>query len=291
LASKLEFLVVQDLYSTVDTVQHAHLVLPAAGWGEKEGTLINSERRIGLVKRVRKAPGIALSDFSIFRLVATAWGCGELFRRWSSPEAVFQILKQLSAGRPCDISGIRDYAHLDACGGIQWPYSSAAVGTQAGPETAAGRERRLFETGRYFTPDGKARFLFDTPRPVAEPTDAEYPMVLLTGRGTSAQWHTNTRTGKSAVLRKLYPAECYVEINPEDAARFGVHAGQKVQVISRRGELEAAAFVTSTVGIGQVFVPMHYMEVNRLTNPSFDPHSRQPSYKHCAVRVQAMESK
>ena len=286
LAKKLEFLVVQDLYDSVETVRQAHLVLPAAGWGEKEGTLINSERRIGLVKRVRTAPGSALADFSIFRLVAESWGCGELFRGWSSPEAVFQLLKKLSAGRPCDITGIRDYAHLDACGGIQWPYPSSAVEAGVNPAEGAGRERRLFEDGQFFTPDAKARFLFDLPRPVGEPADSEYPMVMLTGRGTSAQWHTNTRTGQSAVLRKLYPAACYVEMNPKDAEGLGIEAGQRVRVISRRGELTATAFLTSTVGEGQIFVPMHYVEVNQLTFPSFDPHSRQPSYKHCAVRVE-----
>ncbi len=103
---KLDFLVVQDMYHNTHTAQRADLYLPAAGWGEKEGTLINSERRIGLVKKVSKAPGQALSDFSIFRLVAHHWGCGDMFAEWSSPEAVFQILKKCSAGRPCDITGI-----------------------------------------------------------------------------------------------------------------------------------------------------------------------------------------
>src|SRR5690606_8457200 len=108
---KLEFLVVQDMYPTTETARLAHLVLPAAGWGEKEGVMINSERRLGLVKKVARAPGQALSDFAIFKLVAEAWGCGEMFRAWSSPEAAFQILKNLSRGQPCDFSGIRDYAH------------------------------------------------------------------------------------------------------------------------------------------------------------------------------------
>src|SRR5256714_5338426 len=120
---KLEFLVVQDMYGNTETAQCADLVLPAAGWGEKEGTFINSERRIGLVKRVSRAPGQALSDFSIFRLIAQYWGCGGLFSRWTSPEQVFQILKECSRGQPCDISGIRDYRMLDDCGGIQWPWT------------------------------------------------------------------------------------------------------------------------------------------------------------------------
>ena len=147
------------------------------------------------------------------------------------------------------------------------------------------QERRLFEDGKFFTPDGKAKMLFDLPRPVAEPTDAEFPFILLTGRGSSAQWHTGSRTDKSDVLRKLAPANCYVEINPVDAARLGIGAGDEVSISSRRAVITATAFVTSTVRAGQLFVPMHYREVNRLTHSSFDPHSRQPSYKYCAVTI------
>jgi len=279
LADKLEFLVVQDLYPTTDTATRAHLYLPAAGWGEKEGTLINSERRIGVIKKVRRAPGQALSDFNIFKLIAETWGCGDMFRDWSSPEAVFQILKKLSAGMPCDITGIEDYKHLDACGGIQWPLPKGCE--------LEGKERRLFSDGKFFTSDGRAKILFDTPRPVAEPTSPEFPFVLLTGRGTSAQWHTNTRTGKSDVLRKLYSPNPYVEIHPEDAQRLKISPNGKVAIISRRARVECTAFVTSGVQPGNVFVPMHYGITNRLTNASFDPHSRQPSYKHCAVRIEA----
>ena len=104
---RLDFLVVQDMYHTTDTAQLAHLVLPAAAWGEKDGTFINSERRIGVVRKVARAPGEALADFHIFKLVADYWGCGEMFRKWKSPQAVFQLLKQLSAGQPCDITGHR----------------------------------------------------------------------------------------------------------------------------------------------------------------------------------------
>src|SRR5258708_33822787 len=167
LADKLEFLVVQDLYPTTETARRAHLYLPAAGWGEKEGTLINSERRIGLVKKIRRAPGQALSDFNICKLVAEYWGCGEMFARWSSPEAAFQLMKEISRGQPCDITGIRDYKHLDDCGGVQWPWTDDKVM----PES----ERRLFADGKFFHEDGKAIFLFDAPRPVAEPVSNEFP--------------------------------------------------------------------------------------------------------------------
>jgi assimilatory nitrate reductase catalytic subunit len=259
------------------------LVLPAAGWGEKEGTLINSERRLGLVKKVRRAPGQALADFHIFQLIAHYWGCATQFARWSSPEAAFRLMRDISRGQPCDITGITGYEMIDQCGGIQWPWPEAKPGMEQA--VIPDQERRLFEDGKFFTPDGKARFLFDAPRPVAEPVDADYPFVLLTGRGTSAQWHTGSRTNKSDVLRRLSPQGCYVEINPADAERLGILPTEEVAIRSRRGLIVAAAFITPTVQPGQVFIPMHYPEMNKLTFPSFDPHSRQPSYKHCAVAV------
>lgn len=299
---RLDFLVVQDMYTTTATARHAHLVLPAAGWGEKEGTFINSERRIGVVRKVARAPGEALSDFAIFRLLAHAWGCGELFSDWQTPENAFAILKELSRGQPCDITGIHDYAHLETAGGIQWPWSeldssSTVSGPNVGiaPPISNGNypdipplplpERRLFADGRFPTSDGRARFHFESPNPPPEQVDDAYPFILLTGRGTSAQWHTQTRTGKSAILRQLHPATCYVEIHPGDAGRLRIEPNGWVRVESRRGSLFATAFVAATVQPGQIFVPMHYEQVNRLTYPVFDPYSRQPGYKYCAVRI------
>ncbi len=277
LAKKLEFLVVQDMYHTTDTAKLAHLVLPAAGWGEKEGTFINSERRIGLLKKVARAPGEALSDFYISKLAAHYWGCGDLFQEWKDPESVFRILQRLSRGRPCDITGIGGYAMLDRRGGVQWP---CAEGTDLSVN-----ERRLFEDGKFFTEDQRARFIFDAPTAAPELTDDAYPFSLLTGRGTSAQWHTGTRTSKSATLRSLYPKNLYVEIHPEDAAALNILDGGDVEVSSRRGTLTARAVLTPMIQRGQVFLPMHYPEVNRLTASVFDPHSKQPSYKTGAVAL------
>ncbi|HZQ27010.1 MAG TPA: molybdopterin-dependent oxidoreductase, partial [Acidimicrobiales bacterium] len=125
--AKLDLLVVQDMYSTTETAELAHLVLPAAGWGEKEGTFINSERRVGVTKRVARAPGDALADFHIFKMLAEAWGCGPLFAEWRSPEAVWQILGRLSRGRPCDLSGMTGYRMVDEAGGIQWPFPEGST--------------------------------------------------------------------------------------------------------------------------------------------------------------------
>ena len=274
---RLEFLVVQDMYSTTETARIADLILPAAGWGEKEGTFINSERRIARVKKVHCAPGQALADFHIFQLVAHYWGCGEMFSRWQSPEAVFEILKDCSEGQPCDFTGIENYRMLEEQGGIQWPFPKGMFLNET--------ERRLFADGRFFHPDGRAKLIAETPRGLTEPTSAHYPFVLLTGRGSASQWHTQTRTSKSAVLRKLYPEEPFVEINPADARELGIRPNQKVVVESQRGRMTALAFLTNAVSKGQVFIPMHYEETNRLTDAVFDPYSKQPSYKACAVSI------
>ena len=284
LLDQLDFLVVQDMYHSTETARQADLVLPAAGWGEKEGTLINSERRYGLMKRLRSAPGEALADFQIFRAIARYWGCGEMFAEWESPEAVFRIMQRASRDQFCDITGIDGYAQLERCGGVQWPWS------QQDAEAARTRDpqpqRRLFADGQFPTPSGRARLVVDTPRAMPEAPDEAFPFVLLTGRGTASQWHTQTRTSKSPVLRKLYPNEAYVEIHPYDAGQLGIRHADRVLVASRRGSITVRACLTPTVGPGRVFLPMHYDTVNRLTLAHFDPHSRQPSYKDCAVRLE-----
>ncbi len=275
---RLDFLVVQDMYHTTETAQLADLVLPAAGWGEKTGTFINSERRIGLIQKICDAPGEAVPDFEIFQRLAKAWGVGEMLHQWSSPAAVFDLLKKLSAGRPCDFSGIENYRALEEQGGIQWPYPS-----DLHPEE---NQRRLFEDGEFYHSDGKARFVFEEPRPVREPPSERFPLILLTGRGTAVQWHTQTRTAKSPVLRQLAPESLFLEINPTDARQLGLQPNEWVSVSSPRGTLRARAFITPTVMQGQVFLPMHDAATNLLTDAVFDPYSKQPSYKHCSVRVE-----
>jgi assimilatory nitrate reductase catalytic subunit len=280
-----------------------------------------------VIRKVARAPGEALSDFSIFKLIAEGWGCGEMFRAWRDPAAAFAIMRELSTGRPFDIGGIRDYEHIEAEGGIQWPWTAADAaanadcglriapssseasegkecGMQSGrcdtvhdsvpgqsaipdPQSAI-KERRLFADGRFFTPDGRARFVFDPTSPLPEGASHDYPFVLLTGRGSSAQWHTGSRTAKSAVLQKLAPTTPWMEIHPADAADAQISNVDRVRVSSRRGATVVTALVTPTVGRGQVFIPMHFPEVNRLTAPVFDPHSRQPAYKACAVCVQRL---
>ena len=158
------------MYHSTETAQVADLLLPAAGWGEKEGTFINSERRIGLIKKVRSRTGPGPLRLHIFKLVAHYYGVADLFAEWESPEAVFQILKRLSAGQPCDITGIADYQVLDRAQGIQWPYPSE--GADPAPE------RRLFADGRFHHADGRARFLFEEPATPARAAGGPLPVPV-----------------------------------------------------------------------------------------------------------------
>ena len=282
LLQNLEFLVVQDMYLTTETAQAANLLLPAAGWGEKEGTFINSERRIAYVSKFSEPPGDAQSDFDIFKRVAGQWGCADLFRDWKKPEDVFKTLMKLTEGTPCDMSGIKDYKMLESRGGIQWPFTK-------GNDTKE-YERRLFADGIFFTSDRKAKFHFEDPKPLPEPTNDEFPYQLLTGRGTIAQWHTQTKTSKSVRLKELYPEKIYAEIHPDDGKILGIVENDEIIVSSRRGRLMACAHLVYGVRKGEIFIPMHYKETNRLTFPAFDPYSHQPSYKTCAVNIEVVKS-
>ena len=273
----LDFLVVQDIYPNTATARMADLYLPAAASSEKEGSFINSERRIGHVQKVCDPPGEALPDFDIFLRIAEAWGCGQWLENWNSPESVFRLLQKVSAGQPCDITGIQGYAHLDEVGGIQWPLPAGQL--------PVGNQRRLFEDRQFFHKGGKARFVFSEPVEPEETCSPQYPFWLMTGRGSVAQWHTLSRTGKVEKLRRMAPEELYVELNPEDAAELGIGQGDTVAVCSARGEITAVAAIEEGMARHHVFLPMHYEGTNRLTFPSFDPESFQPTYKSGAVLV------
>lgn len=280
---KLAFLVVQDLYTTTQTAKLADLLLPAAGSPEKEGTFINSERRLGIVQKVMDPPGEALSDFEIVGKLAQAWGCAERFSSWKDVDAAFEIIREATKGQPCDISGIQSRQQLLESGGIQWPFLSSPEGSNV-----SDRPRRLFADGRFFHPDGRARFLTARVEPVPEIPGSEWPFWLLTGRGTVHQWHTGTRTDK-VKLTGRYPMKAYAELNPQDAVQLGVIAGDRVRISSRRGSVEADAQIAESTPPGAIFLPMHYEETNFLTYPAFDSFSDQPAYKMGAVKVEVVK--
>jgi assimilatory nitrate reductase catalytic subunit len=275
----VDFLVVQDGFHPTPTSEFADLVLPAAIWGEKEGTYTNSERRVSKVNRAVEPPGEARSDFDIFLSLASALGCkDELLPGWTTPQDAFEEWKRVSAGRLCDYSGM-SYDLIDEHGGIQWPYPEGA----ANPADV----RRLYTNGGFQTDDGKARLL-----PVQweefpeQPTEA-FPLVLNTGR-TVEHWHTRTKTGQVPILERLSP-NAWIEMNPRDARHLRLKWSDRVDVVSRRGRvLNLELRITETVATGQVFVPFHWAtaNANQVTQSAFDPISREPNYKQCAVRVE-----
>ncbi len=275
----LEFLVVQDGFHPTPTTALADLVLPAAIWGEKEGTYTNSERRVSKVNRAVEPPGEARPDFDIFLDLASALGCrGELFPGWKKPDDAFEEWKRVSAGRLCDYSGMT-YEAIEAHGGIQWPYPAGATG--------AGDTRRLYSTGAFQTEDGKARLIPTAWESFPEPPTPAFPFVLNTGR-TVEHWHTRTKTGEVPILERLSP-RAWVEMNPRDARAMRLKPSDRVDVVSRRGRIQRLELrVTETIAPGQVFVPFHWAEfnANQVTQSAFDPISREPNYKQCAVRVE-----
>ncbi|HUR18207.1 MAG TPA: nitrate reductase [Acidimicrobiales bacterium] len=278
--SELEIFVAQDGFAN-PTTDLAHVVLPAAIWGEKEGTYTNAERRVSRVRKAVEPPGEARADFDIFMGVAQALGVtGKIYAGWKKPEDAFNEWARVSAGRLCDYSGIT-WDRIDAAGGVQWPCTT-------GTEAVAGTPR-IYTDGVFQTPSGKAKLWCVTPEPISDAPSSRYPFLLNTGR-TVEHWHTRTKTGKVAVLEHLAP-EAWVEVNPVDAARLGVGSGDHVRLASRRGVVEGLLVrVTGIVREGEVFVPFHYDErcVNRLTVDEFDPVSREPNYKQSAVRIERL---
>jgi assimilatory nitrate reductase catalytic subunit len=276
---ELEFLVVQDGFHPTPTSELAHLMLPAAIWGEKEGTYTNSERRVSKVNRAVDPPGEARADFDIFLDVAAALGVrDELFPGWTAPQDAFDEWRRVSAGRLCDYSGMT-YEAIEEHGGIQWPFPAGA--------TSPDQSRRLYTDGCFQTDGGRARLIPVTWEPFPEQPTGSFPLVLNTGR-TVEHWHTRTKTGKVPILERLSP-QAWIEMNPRDARALRLRAQDRVDVVSRRGRVRDIELrLTETIAPGQVFVPFHYAEANanQMTQSAFDPISREPNYKQSAVRVE-----
>lgn len=275
---RLEFLVVQDGFHPTPTSEQADLVLPAAIWGEKEGTYTNSERRVSKVNRAVAPPGEARTDFDIFLDIAGRLGVREeLFPSWSTPRDAFDEWRRVSAGRLCDYSGM-SWELIEQTGGLQWPMPAGDGATST---------RRLYTDGCFPTDDGKARLLPVEWKPFPEQPTTEYPFILNTGR-TVEHWHTRTKTGRVPLLEALAP-NAWLEMNPRDARRLGLRSHDRVDVVSGRGRVQGVELrMTEIVAPGQVFMPFHFVEtnVNQVTQSAYCPISREPNYKQCAVRIE-----
>ncbi|WP_116138156.1 nitrate reductase [Trinickia diaoshuihuensis] len=280
-----EFVVVQEAFEQTDTVPYADVLLPAASWGEKSGTVTNSERRISRVRAAVEPPAEARPDWWIVNEVARrlqarlAPSQPELFP-YASPQEVFDEHRALTIGRDLDIGGI-SYGLLERNGPQQWPF----------PAGAERGDARRYTDGRFATADGRARFHAPRYLPVAESVDARYPFRLLTGR-LRDQWHGMSRTGRAGVLFN-HAAQATLSMRRADAARRGLKEGDLVTVASRRGRLVLPLELSDDVAPGTVFAAMHWSGqflasggINEATIGAVDPDSKQPELKHAAVRVE-----
>jgi assimilatory nitrate reductase catalytic subunit len=296
---RCEFVVVQEAFATTATCAFADLLLPATSWGEKEGTVTNSERRISRVRAALPAPGEARADWAIVvdlarrlepLLPSRCAGAAATLFPFDSAESLWSEHRDSTRGRDLDITGL-SYAALER-EPQQWPF----------PEGAASPTARLYTDGRFATPDGRARFAAPAYRPVAEGRDARYPVSLTTGR-LRDQWHAMSRTGTLGRLFGQAP-EAAIELHPQELERRRFADGDLLRVRSRRGEIVLPARASDALAPGQAFVAMHWGEefvsggtadghaltgVNALTTGAFCPQSKQPELKHSAVRLERAE--
>jgi assimilatory nitrate reductase catalytic subunit len=281
------FLAVADCWPT-DTTRHAKVVLPAAGWGEKDGTVTNSERQISRQRAFRPAPGEARPDWWMLSEVACRMGWAKAFP-YRRPAEIFREHAALSGfenegehRRLFDIGALAalDDAGYDALAPVRWPL----------PRDGTAGDGRLFAAGGFPTADGRARFVATPWRPIAEPADAARPLLLNTGR-VRDQWHTMTRTGRVARLMQ-HREEPLLELHPEDAARCGARDGGLARIESRHGAAVLRIRLTREQRPGEVFAPMHWTDrfasagpVDRLVGAAVDPLSGQPELKATPVSL------
>ena len=296
------FIVVADAYPT-RTTELADVVLPAAIWSEKEGVFGMSERRYQFLPKIIDPPGEARSDFDILLELAGRLekagvvADGFVSSKFKTPEDVWDEMREASRDTAYDFTGMtRDRIKKER--GVRWPCP-----TEGHPGTArrfVKGEDPLLDSGPYADdsleqgdvsfyarPDKKAVIWLRPAKPPAEPADTEYPYVLSTGR-VLEHWHTGTMTMKAEELRRAQPA-CYVEIHPDDAKEKGIQTGNMVKISSRRGEATIKARVIDTPRPGMIFVPWHWDDkaslINRVTIDAYDPGSKQPEFKVCAVQI------
>jgi assimilatory nitrate reductase catalytic subunit len=284
---KAEFVVLQEAYADTETCEFADLLLPASGWGEKSGTVTNSERRVTRVRPAIVPPGEARPDWAITadfaRRLATRLDKPEALFAFGSEAEVFAEHVSLSAGRDCDMSGL-SHALLEEQGPQQWPFTPGATSGAV----------RLFEDGVFPTPDGRARFApvgFPVRHsPTPEPATARRPFMLTTGR-LRDQWHGMSRSGKVPQLWGHTPRAA-IAVNPVDLVRRNLAAGELVRITGERGEIVLPLETDEGVAPGQAWIPMHWGAAtlahagpNVLTSPAVDPVSGQPALKQAAVGI------
>ncbi|MBV4440656.1 molybdopterin oxidoreductase family protein [Clostridium tyrobutyricum] len=275
---KLDFFVVQDLYGDTDSSKICDLFLPSVPLTKKQGSIINTERRLSAVVPVIDMGKDEMSDYDIFLGIGRALGMKQELEKWKTPLDAFNTIKELSRGMPCDITGI-DYEMLVNSKGIQWPFKSGDKLLQD--------ERRLFEDNIYFTQNGRMKFIYENVMENPCPVDSKFPYILNTGRISVGQWHTQSRTreinsGNSSIVKAAY-----VILNVKLAETLGIEEGDNVIISSINGNnSKFKARLSSMIKENQLYAPLHYIETNVLSVSVFDTYSKEPSYKYIPVNLE-----
>lgn len=287
---KAELVIVQDAYHPTETTKYADILLPGALWAEADGTMVNSERNITLMRKAIDPPGEALPDWEIIARIARKMGYEEAFQYESASDVFDEIRRTYNPKTGYDVRGM-SYAKLRQHP-MQWPCGPDGSDSNPIRYIGARASNESADTQIQFpTEDGRGHFLARPYMPPDELPDEEYPFILITGR-LAHQWHTMTKTGKVPTLNKLNPSS-FVELHPDDAAALNIADGDTVEVLSRRGKGHYPATVTTRIRPGACFVPIHWNDVfgenlaiNAATSEACDPISLQPELKFCAVRLQ-----
>ncbi len=279
-AKKLELFVVQDIYDTIESAEDCTVFFPVVPGLKKEGTYINLERRLSAMRPVLERGENEISDYEAILGVGKALGMGDALKGWETPRDCFNLMRECSRNMPGDITGIT-WEALENSHGIQWPYPE---GREA---ELSDDQRRLYGDGRFFTPSGKAQFVFEEVRENPLPRTEKFPYVLNTGRGTVGQWHTQSRTREVRFVEDVSVKGAYLYMNPELADQKGIREMDRIRVYSANGQNALFTVkLTGNVSREELFAPIHYMECNRLTPSVYDPYSKEPSYKATPVRFE-----
>ena len=277
-AEKLEFLAVQDIYSDTETCKYAHLILPSTNGLKKEGVLINTERRLSKIQPVLEKKKDELSDYDILLGIGNALGMGSLLDKWKTPKDAFEVLKECTRNMPCDITGV-SYDMLKDSKGIQWPFKEG--------DDIEKEERRLFEDKKFYTPNKKAKFIYEDIMSPPFEQNEEYPYILNTGRGTVGQWHTQTRTREISDVEAIIMKEGYINLNTDLAEELDIKENDMVKVSSPNGvSNKFLVKLSRTVKKDQLYAPMHYIEANSILPSIFDTYSKEPNYKYGPVKIE-----
>lgn len=280
-AEKIDFLVVQDLYSDTDTAKLCDLFLPAIPGIKKNGTYINTERRMSALVPMLSRGEKELTDFEIIRGIGKALGKEEELKLWKTPRDVFELLKKSTEGMPCDITGV-EYDMVREGNGVQWPFKKG--------DKLEKDQRRLFEDGIYYRPNGKMKFMYEDIMENNEKQTEQFPYIFNTGRGTVGQWHTQTRTREIPMVTKMVSEKAYIEISSEIAKEHDVKDGDIIEVTSSNGEtVRVIAKINDGLLKDEMYGPMHYIEINMLTKGKYDTYSREPSYKYVTCNLKKID--